>query len=109
MPAVSFIDNTSAIGLGYAWYVGAGGNCSGNDAWSCTIIERDGNIKRYPSLVFTSSGSPVIAYTYGDSNPSLKFANYVGTDLGDCSSDNDWKCQVVDSNLQSEVADPRWH
>jgi hypothetical protein len=105
LPAIAYVDELDDIGLGYAEYVGSGGNCTGNTAWSCILIERDALIMPglYPQLAFDSSGSPVIAYITGRedaSNPSLKLASYVGSSMtGDCNISNYWDCEVVDSAL----------
>jgi hypothetical protein len=110
-PAVSYLDQTGVDALGYAWYVGSGGNCTGNPAWNCTKIDMDGTYwPGYESkLAFDASGTPVIAYITGAfdaDNPRLKLARYVGPGLGDCNTDSNWTCEVVDSSLGSYGGQP---
>jgi hypothetical protein len=105
-PAVSymaFTDTTS--GLGYTWYVGSGGNCPGNAAWSCTTIESvAGRVGFVPSLAFQSSGRPVIAYI--TSNGELKIATYLGTPSYNCNGDANWECEVIEIGLGSSYGKP---
>ena len=111
LPAVSFLDQTGVDALGYAWYVGSGGSCTGNPAWNCIKIDMDATYwPGYESkLAFDSSGTASIAYmtgTYDVDNPRLKLARYVGSGLGDCNADDDWTCEVVDSGLGSYGGQP---
>lgn len=107
LPSIAFLDRVGDIGLGYAWYVGSGGHCNGNDAWNCYTIEQDPTIMPgfSPELAFNSSGVPVIAYMTGDANPRLKFASYVDSG-GNCNFNAAWNCEVVDSSLGSYGGQP---
>jgi hypothetical protein len=98
-PAVSYMAFTETTsGLGYSWYVGSGGDCPGNNAWSCTTIESIAGYASFiPSLAFNTNGAPVIAYV--TSTMVLKVAMYVGSGTGDCPGDTNWACQVIDRDL----------
>jgi hypothetical protein len=100
LPSISYLDKTGVDALGYAWYVGSGGNCTDSGAWNCTIVYRD--VDELPgyesSLAFSSDGIPAIAFSTGSTTPYLGLARYVGSHAGNCTND-DWQCGIIDHPL----------
>lgn len=71
--------------------------------WTIEVIEDStGNLDygEYSSVKFGSDHHPRIAYHMSNNlTPSygaVKFAHYFGDGSGNCGSDNDWRCSVVD-------------
>ncbi|GEM_PF-5200341 len=106
-PAVSYqVYTNTTSGLGYAWFVGTGGNCAGNSAWNCTTVESiNGLVGFRSSLAFNSHGTPSIAYRTSASE--LKLAVYAGGPSADsCNGNADWGCEVVDTGLGTTSGRP---
>jgi hypothetical protein len=97
--------------LGYAHYVGSGGNCGVDAAvgkWQCDSVDNsDKIVGKYTSIGLDASNRPRIAY-YDETNGNLKFAYYTGSNWMtipvDAFSDDSGKF----ASLQVSATAPIW-
>ncbi|OHA46259.1 MAG: hypothetical protein A2828_00790 [Candidatus Terrybacteria bacterium RIFCSPHIGHO2_01_FULL_43_35] len=92
--------------LRVANYVGSGGNCTGNTAWNCTVVDDPNNkVGNYTAIAIDSSGKPWVSYVDQDAL-SLKVANYVGSGGSGCGTGGStaWTCTTVNDVATHSVA-----
>ena len=76
---ISYYDATNKD-LKMAKYVGSGGNCGPDNAWSCETVDSAGDVGKYSSIaVDPTDNYPIIAY-YDATNGALKLA--IGSGVG---------------------------
>lgn len=99
---VSFRDQ-DAQALMVARYVGAGGDCVGNQEWACTVVDdpEGHNVGFETDIAFTADGVAWVSYQ-DTTTDDLKVARTVvpGTGSGCAPSITDWTCEAVDSASQ---------
>ncbi len=87
---------TSVTDLYVAEYVGSGGNCTGNAAWQCTVIDATDAAQvgflGQPTIRIGPDGRPWVAYRRDPSNRVGAIAHYVGSG-GNCPNSSAWQCE----------------
>ena len=99
---VSFRDQ-DAQALMVARYVGEAGDCAGNEAWECTVVDDPAghDVGFETDIAFTADGKAWVSYQ-DTTTDDLKVAHTVapGPGSGCSSSATDWSCEAVDSSSQ---------
>jgi len=108
-PRIAYFDFSSSRNLKLATYiVGSSGNCPGNSAWNCEIVDgSQGNYADYSNLALRSDGKAVISY-YNSANKQLKLAIEVTSGSGDCTipdNPSNWKCITIATPNGSDDAE----
>jgi IPT/TIG domain len=97
---VSFRDQ-DAHALMVARYVGSGGDCAGNAAWECTVVDDpDGHDVGFETdIAFTSDGTAWVSFQ-DTTTDDLRVAHTVPAGTGSGCTSSGWTCDVVDAANQ---------
>ncbi len=100
VPAISYeYLNTSGVdSVRLAYPVTAGGNCGEGPAaglWQCDIVDTGDGTGSYSTLDFSWDDTPYVAYYTGFTG-QLEYAYAVPPGEGNCGTENDWQCSIID-------------